>query len=78
MSSDLFFFILCINYITNVVTCDMTIFADDTKIYRKTSTRQDCLNLQKDLDGLQNWAEKVAVTLLPGQCKVLRIGKGHP
>ena len=41
-------FILYINDLTNVVTCDMKIFADDTKIYHKTSTRQDCINLQKD------------------------------
>ena len=63
-------FILYINDITNVVTCDMKIFADDTKIYHTTSTRQDCLNLQKDLDGLQDFH--------PDKCKVLRIGYRHP
>ena len=71
-------FILYINDITNVVTCDMKIFADDTKIYHKTSTRQDCINLQKDIDRLQDWAEKWQLLFYPDKCKVLRIGHGHP
>ena len=71
-------FILYINDLTNVVTCDMKIFADDTKIYHKTSTRQDCINLQKDIDRLQDWAEKWQLKFHPDKCKVLRIGHGHP
>ena len=56
----------------------MKIFADYTKIYRKTSMRQDCLNLQKDLDGLQDWAEKWHLHFHSDKYKVLRIGHGHP
>ena len=48
-------FIPYINDITKVVTCDIKIFADNAKIYHKTSTRQDCINLQKDI--LPDWAE---------------------
>ena len=71
-------FILYITDLTNVVICDMKIFADDTKIYHKTSTRQDCINLQKDIDRLQDWAEKWQLKFHPDKCKVLRIGHGHP
>ena len=67
-----------INDLTNVVICDMKIFADDTKIYHKTSTRQYCINLQKDIDRLQDWAEKWQLKFHPDKCKVLRIGHGHP
>ena len=34
------------------------IFADDTKIYRKIATENDCVELQKDLDILQEWSNK--------------------
>ena len=71
-------FILYINDLINVVTCDINIFADDTKIYHKTSTRQDCINIQKDIDRLQDWAEKWQLQFHPDKCKVLRIGHGHP
>ena len=43
-----------------------------------TSTRQDCLNLQKDIDRLQDWAEKLHLHFHTDKCKVLRIGHGHP
>ena len=50
-------FILYINDLTNVVICDMKIFADDTKIYHKTSTRQDpCVHAGQRQDLPRNCA----------------------
>lgn len=48
------------------------------KIYHKISAKQDCLDLQKDLDKLQEWAEKWQLNFHPDKCKIMIIGHGHP
>ena len=52
----------------------MMIFTDDTKIYHKTSTRQDCINLQKNIDILLDWAEKWQLHFHPDKCRELDMG----
>ena len=56
------------------------IFADDTKNYRKTATENDCVELQKDLDILQEWSNncKWLIGFNAKKCKVMRLGGQHP
>ena len=54
------------------------IFADDTKIYRKIATENDCVELQKDLDILQEWSNKWLLSFSAKKCKVMRLGGQHP
>ena len=54
------------------------IFADDTKIYRKIATENDCVKLQKDLDILQEWSSKWLLSFNAKKCKVMRLGGQHP
>ena len=54
------------------------IFADDTTIYRKIATENDCVELQKDLDILQEWSNKWLLSFNAKKCKVMRLGGQHP
>ena len=54
------------------------IFADDTKIYRKIATENDCVELQKDLDILQEWSNKWLLSFNAKKCKIMRLGGQHP
>ena len=51
-------FIIYVNDLSETVESMVHIFADDTKIYRKIATENDCVKLQKDLDILQEWSSK--------------------
>ena len=46
-------FIIYINNLPEAVESMVHTFADDTKIYRQIATKNDCDELQKDLDILQ-------------------------
>ena len=50
----------------------------DTKIYRKIATENDCVELQKDLDILQEWSNKWLLSFNAKKCKVMRLGGQHP
>ena len=49
-------------------------FADDTKIWTKTSCINDAAALQKDLDSLSTWSAEWQLKFNPGKCKVMLIG----
>ena len=55
-------FIIYINDLPETVESMVHIFADDTKIYRKIATENDCVDLQKDLDILQELLNKWLVS----------------
>ena len=49
-------------------------FADDTKIWRRISTREDSLGLQEDLNKLISWSQTWLLRFHPEKCKVMHIG----
>ena len=51
-----FLFLLFINDLSNYVKLKIYPFADDTKIFRKMSSRADYDILQSDIDALINWS----------------------
>lgn len=55
-------FVMFINDLPDSVKHDSQVFlyADDTKIYRKIKTTNDCDKLQEDLDELRKWIEVVS------------------
>jgi hypothetical protein len=53
---------------------NIKIFGDDTKIWKKIESKQDCLSLQKDLDTLQDWSDKWLLEFNTEKCKVMQVG----
>ena len=49
-------------------------FADDTKIWCRISTREDSLGLQEDLNKLISWSQTWLLRFHPEKCKVMQIG----
>ena len=52
-------------------------FADDTKLFRKTTEIGDKQNLQDDIDKLVKWSEKLQILFNFGKCKCLHTGPGN-
>ena len=71
-------FIIYINDLPETVESMEHIFADDTKICRKIATENDCVELQKDLDILQEWSNKWLLSFKADTCEVMRSGGEHP
>jgi hypothetical protein len=54
--------------------CKISMYADDTKVFRSIYDETDCIQLQNDLDNISNWAQLWQMTLNPEKTKVLTIG----
>ena len=70
-------FVLFINDLPDAAKngSDVFLYADDTKIYRKIKSAEDCAKLQEDLDGLRSWTEKCLLRFHPDKSRYMRIGK---
>ena len=56
----------------------MNVFADDTKIYTKVDSVEDCKNLQNDLHRIGDLSNRWDLKFNPQKCKILRMGKKNP
>lgn len=70
-------------FINDVAECfhysKFILFADDTKIFKKIRTVDDCLNLQSDLDRLCNYCETNKLSLNVDKCSFISFTrKKHP
>ena len=54
---------------------NVSLFADDSALYRKIITPEDHLILQQDLDSLQKWEIEWDMEFHPGKCQLLQITK---
>ena len=68
-------FIIYINDLPEVVKSDTYLFADDTKILRQITTKEDALQLQSDINSLELWSQKWLLTFHPQKCSVLTLGR---
>ena len=55
----------------------ITLYADDTKIWREIETENDCFILNQDIAALHQWAEENCMKFHPDKCKVLTITLRH-
>ena len=72
--------LLVLTYIDDLedgVASNILKFADDTKIFRKVQTKQECHTLQLDLNRLIRWSEKWQMLFNQHKCKCLHIGKAN-
>ena len=67
-------FVIYINDLPEVVKCGTYLFADDTKIFRQITTKEDALQLQSDINSLEQWSQKWLLTFHPKKCHVLTLG----
>jgi len=67
-------FLLFIDDIDDGVNSFIKKFADDTKVFREVNNLRDSNNLQEDLNGLNEWAQKWLMEFNVAKCKVMHMG----
>ena len=68
-------FVLYINDLLDNISSNGLMYADDTKIFRHISSRNDAEALQSDIRKLEEWTEKWLLRFHPDKCHVLSLGK---
>ena len=68
-------FVVYINDILDKVKSHGLLFADDAKIYRAITKKEDAKSLQDDLRELEKWSDKWLLKFHPDKCHVLSLGK---
>ena len=74
-------FIIYINDLTDNLSSNTYLFADDTKMAKainKTSKTVDIDILQNDIDSAFNWTDTWLMQLNSAKCKVMHLGKNNP
>ena len=66
-------FLCHINDLPLSVDSTIRLFADDCLIYREINSIEDKVQLQKDLDPLQDWAENWGMRFNAQKCYILSI-----
>ena len=59
------------------MTLDAFLFADDTKIFRVITNKEDREELQKDLTRLDQWSKDWLLKFHPEKCKCMTIGEDN-
>ena len=67
-------FLVYINDIPEQVECNISMFADDTKIYTAVKSVADSQRLQTDLNSLARWADNWLLRFNVKKCKCMSIG----
>ena len=68
-------FVVYINDLLDNVSSGGLMFADDTKIYRQITTRDDALQLQQDITKLEDWSKLWQIRFNHDKCHVMTLGK---
>ena len=55
----------------------VALFADDSKCFKQISCRDDCINLQNDLNNLHDWSLKWSMSFNPDKCKIMSITRSR-
>ena len=68
-------FLVHINDISENITSDIRLFADDCVCYREINNKEDCNKLQDDINRLGNWATSWGMRFQPIKCNMLRLSR---
>ena len=68
-------FVLFINDLNSVISEDtnISLYADDTKIWREIIMHEDNLTLQNDINSMYEWSIENKIKFHPKKCKVLQV-----
>lgn len=70
-------FLLFINDITENITCEALLFADDLKLYSSIDSISDCSVLQENLETVSVWCTRNRLSLNIGKCRVVTYTRRH-
>ncbi len=70
-------FVIFINDMPNNIRNFISLFADDAKLYGKTSSVEDRRSMQEDINTLQQWSDKWQLSFYADKCKTLYLGKNN-
>jgi len=70
-------FLCFVNNIPEYVSSQIHLYADDILLYKVIDTKDDCINLQEDLDNLQQWEVTWKMHLNPPKCQFIRFSNKH-
>ena len=68
-------FVIYINDILDDINSEGLLFADDAKIFRTISCKDDSLLLQEDIGKLEAWSDLWLLRFHPDKCHLLTLGK---
>ena len=66
-----------INDLPKAVKSNVRLFADDCVVYRQVKSDSDCAIMQDDLDSLENWENKLCMSLNVAKCITIAITRKH-
>jgi len=66
-------FLIFVNNLLDWITTNIGMFADDNKIWTKIVAKEDYEKLQKDLDNLSKWSEKLLSQFNHEKCVLMHI-----
>lgn len=66
-------FIMYLNDLDEVITCDYSAYADDVMLYHQIASYEDCCFLQSNLDSFLQWCSRWQMSLQPQKCEALCI-----
>ena len=67
-------FLLYVNFVPDAVrSSQIAAFADDTKIFKETTSTRDAEQLQEDLSNLVMWSDSAGLNFNCSKCKGQRI-----
>ena len=70
-------FVLYVNDLPELTKSNTFLFADDIKIFRAITNKNDQDILQQDLSILEQWSDKWLLKFHPDKCKHMEIGKNN-
>ena len=70
-------FLCFVNNIPQHVSNKIRLYADDILLYKVIDNEDDCIDLQKDLDGLQQWENTWQMHFNPPKCQLIRFSNKH-
>lgn len=67
-------FVIYVNDMPGIVEGYLKLFADDAKLFRRVTNRNEQESMQRDLDNLIEWANKWQMCFNETKCQVLHLG----